>query len=70
METIVNLHKGFHLNVFPIIIAALLFFIIIYMVTGKKPTAGPSKKALSRSEGYKLIYNLPRQEENTAPTVS
>ena len=36
MQTVVNLHGGFHLNIFPVILAALVFFVVIYLITGKK----------------------------------
>ena len=57
MQTVVNLHGGFHLNIFPVILAALVFFIVIYLITGKKTKNLAEKDMPSRKETYDFMYS-------------
>jgi len=57
MQTVVNLHGGFHLNIFPVILAALVFFVVIYLITGKKAKKPVEKDFPSRGETYDFMYS-------------
>jgi len=63
MQTVVNLHQGFHLNIFPVIIAAILFFVVIYMISGKKAKKASGKDLPSRNEAYQFMYNQLLEKE-------
>ena len=67
MQTVVNLHQGFQLNIIPVIFAAILFFIVIYLVSGKKARKpGAAKDFPSRNETYQFMYNQLLEKEATA----
>ena len=57
MQTVVNFHGGFHLNVFPVILAALIFFVVIYLITGKKTKKPAEKEMPSRKDTYDFMYS-------------
>jgi uncharacterized protein YneF (UPF0154 family) len=63
MQTVVNLHQGFHLNILPVIIAAILFFIVVYLISGKKAKKTNAKNFPSRSETYQFMYNQLLEKE-------
>ena len=63
MQTVVNLHQGFQLNIIPVIIAAILFFAIIYLVSAKKAKKTSKKDFASRSETYQFMYNQLLEKE-------
>jgi hypothetical protein len=66
MQTVVNLHQGFQLNIIPVIIAAILFFVVIYIISGKKAKKTNGKDFPSRSETYQFMYNQLLEKEATA----
>ena len=66
MQTVVNLHQGFHLNIVLVIIAAILFFILIYLISGRKAKKSGEKDFPSRSETYQFMYNQLLEKETTA----
>lgn len=55
MQTVVNLHGGYHLNIFPVILAALIFFVIVYFITGSKTKKIASKEMPSRKDTYDFM---------------
>jgi hypothetical protein len=65
MQTVVNLHQGFHLNTLPVIIAAILFFILVYLISGKKGKKTNTGNFPSRSETYQFMYNQLLEKEAT-----
>ena len=66
MQTVVNLHEGFHLNIIPVIIAALLFFVVIYLISGKKAKKAGQQDFPSRNETYHFMYNQLLEKETAA----
>jgi hypothetical protein len=64
MQTVVNLHGGFQLNIFPVILAALIFFVVIYFITGRK-TKNIKKDFPSRNEAYHFMYGQLLEKETT-----
>ncbi|HLK30391.1 MAG TPA: hypothetical protein VKT28_17545 [Puia sp.] len=66
MQTVVNLHGGFQLNIFPIILAALVFFIVIYLITGRKAKKPLAKDFPSRNEAYDFMYSQLLEKEAAA----
>jgi uncharacterized protein YneF (UPF0154 family) len=57
MQTVVNLHQGFHLNIVPVILAAIVFFVILYFVSGRKSKKVADKNIPSRKETYDFMYS-------------
>jgi hypothetical protein len=66
MQTVVNLHEGFHLNIIPVIIAATLFFILIYLISGRRAKKSDQKDFPSRRETYEFMYKQLLEKETTA----
>lgn len=66
MKTVVNLHQGFHLTIFPVILAAILLFIILYLISGRKAKKSEVKDFPSRNETYQFIYNQLLEKEAKA----
>jgi hypothetical protein len=66
MQTVVNLHGGFHLDIFPVILAALVFFIVIYLITWKKNGKASRQDLPSRNETYHFMYGQLLEKETTA----
>jgi len=63
MQTVVNLHGGFHLNIFPVILAALVFFVVVYLITGKKTKKTTEEEFPSRSKAYDFMYRQLLEKE-------
>ncbi len=57
MQTVVSLLQGFHLNIFAVIIAAILFLIAMYLFSSKKAKKSEAKDFPSRSETYQFMYD-------------
>jgi len=65
METLVHLQNG-AFNIFPVIAAALVFFVIIYLVAGKKKGNKAKKDFTSRNETYHFMYGQLLNKETEA----
>ena len=63
MQTVVNLNGGSHFNFFPIILAALVFFVVIYLVIGTKAKKSAGKQFTSRNEAYDFMYRQLLEKE-------
>jgi hypothetical protein len=66
MQTVVNLHQGFQLNIIPVITAAILFFVVIYIISAKKAKKTGKQDFISRSEAYQFMYNQLLDKEAAA----
>jgi hypothetical protein len=57
MQTVVNLLQEFHLNIFAVIIAAILLLSAVYLFSSKKAKKTEAKDFPSRNETYQFMYN-------------